>query len=119
MTLPADQHVHTQWSWDADRGDMAATCDRAVALGPPAVDRCRTAYPKLTILNGVEIGQPHLHPAEVEDLLTQGPFDRILGSLHCLPDGDAYTEPWALVPRRSAEAVVRARHPQDSSLMVR
>lgn len=150
MVLPADQHVHTEWSWDTDRGAMDAACARAVALGIPAVaftehldftpfragvmaervphlvrdgiitapaldvsgyldgvERCRAAYPQLTILTGVEVGQPHQHRAEVAALLAQGPFDRILGSLHCLPDGDAYAEPWALFPHRPAEAVVR------------
>ncbi len=37
MTLPADDHVHTQWSWDAPDGDMEQTCARAVAIGLPAV----------------------------------------------------------------------------------
>ncbi|HTF09888.1 MAG TPA: PHP domain-containing protein [Asanoa sp.] len=37
MALPADGHVHSQWSWDAPGGDMARTCARAVALGLPAV----------------------------------------------------------------------------------
>ena len=37
MRLPADGHVHTEFSWDADRGDMNATCARAVALGLPVV----------------------------------------------------------------------------------
>jgi histidinol-phosphatase (PHP family) len=35
--LPADSHVHTEWSWDAAAGDMVATCARAVELGVPAV----------------------------------------------------------------------------------
>ncbi|MBN9100280.1 MAG: PHP domain-containing protein [Pseudonocardia sp.] len=35
--LPADSHVHSEWSWDAVAGDMAATCARAVAIGLPAV----------------------------------------------------------------------------------
>jgi histidinol-phosphatase (PHP family) len=35
--LPADQHVHTQWSFDAPHGSMRATCVRAVELGLPAV----------------------------------------------------------------------------------
>ncbi len=26
-------HVHSQWSWDALRGDMRATCARAVQIG--------------------------------------------------------------------------------------
>ena len=35
--LPADDHVHSEWSWDAVAGDMDATCARAVELGLPAV----------------------------------------------------------------------------------
>ena len=35
--LPADGHVHSEWSWDADDGSMEQTCARAVALGVPAV----------------------------------------------------------------------------------
>ena len=37
MALPADSHVHSQWSWDARLGDMEATCERALDLGLPAV----------------------------------------------------------------------------------
>ncbi|WP_208971886.1 PHP domain-containing protein [Kineococcus rubinsiae] len=35
--LPADDHVHSRFSWDAVAGDMEATCERAVALGLPAI----------------------------------------------------------------------------------
>ena len=35
--LPADDHVHSQWSWDADEGSMELTCARAVELGLPSV----------------------------------------------------------------------------------
>lgn len=35
--LPADGHVHSQFSWDAPRGAMHATCARAVAIGLPAL----------------------------------------------------------------------------------
>jgi histidinol-phosphatase (PHP family) len=35
--LPADDHVHSQFSWDAVDGDLEATCARAVALGLPAL----------------------------------------------------------------------------------
>jgi len=35
--LPADDHVHTQWSWDTDVGSMAGTCARALDLGLPSV----------------------------------------------------------------------------------
>lgn len=34
---PADDHVHSQFSWDAGAGDMEATCARAVRLGLPAI----------------------------------------------------------------------------------
>ena len=37
MTLPADQHVHTEWSWDARDGAMERTCARAVRIGLPAI----------------------------------------------------------------------------------
>jgi histidinol-phosphatase (PHP family) len=35
--LPADGHVHSEWSYDAPRGSMEETCARAVELGLPAV----------------------------------------------------------------------------------
>jgi histidinol-phosphatase (PHP family) len=37
MVLPADGHVHSEWSWDAPHGAMAQTCARAVELGLPAL----------------------------------------------------------------------------------
>lgn len=37
MELPADSHVHSEWSWDALSGSMDATCARAVEIGLPAV----------------------------------------------------------------------------------
>ena len=35
--LPADDHVHSEWSWDTDVGSMERTCARAVELGLPSV----------------------------------------------------------------------------------
>ena len=36
--LPADNHVHSEWSWDTGAGaSMEETCRRALALGVPAV----------------------------------------------------------------------------------
>lgn len=37
MVLPADSHVHSEWSWDAPDGSMDRTCARAVEMGLPAV----------------------------------------------------------------------------------
>lgn len=34
---PADNHVHSQWSWDTQSGDMVRTCERARELGLPAI----------------------------------------------------------------------------------
>jgi histidinol-phosphatase (PHP family) len=33
IELPADGHVHSEWSWDAPGGSMERTCARAVELG--------------------------------------------------------------------------------------
>lgn len=35
--LPADGHVHTEWSWDAPDGSMERTCAQAVDMGLPVV----------------------------------------------------------------------------------
>ncbi len=40
MALPADGHVHSEWSWDTgtdSAGTMRRTCQRAVQIGLPAV----------------------------------------------------------------------------------
>ena len=165
MTLPADSHVHTEWSWDAVRGSMERTCQRAVELGLPAVaftehvdhtvwmlDRsqvdddahlltftspegivtpgpfdaagyleavaaCRDRHPGLRILTGLELGEPHLHPEAVDRALAAGSFDRVLGSLHCMPDGDGWTEPGELFGRRPAADIVRT-YLRDVAAMV-
>lgn len=165
MTLPADSHVHTEWSWDAARGSMERTCRRAVEIGLPAVaftehvdhtvwtlDRshvddgahlltftsphgvvtpgpfdaagyleavaaCRDRHPGLRILSGLELGEPHLHREAVEQVLAAGSFDRVLGSLHCLPDGDDWTEPGELFGRRPAADIVRT-YLRDVAAMV-
>jgi histidinol-phosphatase (PHP family) len=165
MILPADSHVHSEWSWDAPEGSMEQSCARALALGLPAiaftehvdhtawtvdldaiagndhlrsltspeglltpaafdpygyleaVERCRDRFPALRILSGLELGEPHLHAAAVERVMNAGPYDRVLGSLHCLPDGDGFAEPGGLFGRRAAGDVVR-EYLEDVALMV-
>lgn len=154
MRLPADNHVHTEWSWDAPSGSMRASCERAVALGLPAiaftehvdhtvwrvamsglepddhlvrlshngllhppgfdaagylaaVEECRRRYPGLRILSGLELGEPHRHAAAVKQVLAAGPFDRVLGSLHSLPDGEEHAEPPGLWEHRPTAQVLR------------
>ena len=109
--LPPDLHVHTEWSWDAPRGDMERSCERALEIGLPAiaftehadwalvhqgqhpvdiqgyldaVDRCRAKYPGLRVLTGVELGEPHWFPKEAEAILAAGPIDQVLGSVHSI-----------------------------------
>lgn len=111
-TPVADCHLHTQWSWDAEAGDMLATCERALDAGlrvvaftehadfnerdkhPRAVvdipgylqsiAECRQRFPTLEIQTGVELGQPHLYAVETAALLAAAPggVDRVLGSVH-------------------------------------
>lgn len=155
VTVPADGHVHSEWSWDAAKGSMERSCARAVDLGlpaiaftehldhtvwtvaldvldasdhlaalatpegllvPPAFDAtgylaaiedCRERFPSLWILSGLELGEPHWHAASIATTLGVGHFDRVLGSLHCLPDGDGFAEPSGLYGHRRAAEVVR------------
>lgn len=37
MTLPPDDHTHSEWSWDAIEGSMERSCARAVELGLPSI----------------------------------------------------------------------------------
>ena len=104
----ADLHVHSEFSWDAPNGSMEETCRRAEAFGLPAsaftdhadyrkgggrfdpakyskvIDRCRSKFPSLKILSGVELGEPHRFQKQGEDLLRSYPFDLVLGSCHSI-----------------------------------
>jgi histidinol-phosphatase (PHP family) len=155
VTLPADGHVHSEWSWDAPDGSMERSCARAVEFGLPAIaftehvdqtvwtvavntiepgsllasvasadgvvtppafdaagyleaiERCRHRLPDLRILSGLELGEPHWHAGATAGVLGSGHFDRVLGSLHCLPSGDGFAEPPGLYERRPAAEVLR------------
>jgi histidinol-phosphatase (PHP family) len=135
LPLPADDHTHSEWSWDAHAGSMLGSCARAVEVGlpaiaftehvdvtrwvvpeptraeltrdahlvgddgrfaPPPLDvegylasvmECRTRFPDLRIVTGLEVGEPHWFADETRPLLTSGAFERILGSLHSVRVG--------------------------------
>lgn len=156
VSVPTDSHVHSQWSWDAPNGDMAASCRHAIDLGLPAlaftehvdhtvwrvaaddlepdhllvtmsdddglltpprfdaagylaaVEECRARFSQLRILSGLELGEPHRHADQVADVLSAGAFDRVLGSLHTLPDQDGYAEPPGLLAHREPAEVMRS-----------
>lgn len=103
-----DSHVHSEWSWDARQGSMLRTCQMATQAGLSglaftehadhlpgveastldvdgyldSIERCRARYPKLLILKGVELGEPHRFPEESAALLASADFDLVLGSVH-------------------------------------
>lgn len=155
-TPPGDHHVHSEWSWDAPRGDMVRSCRRAVELGLPsiaftehldhtvwrvdrdalapddhlwtvadgaglvrppsldidgyfeALDECRTSFPHLRVLSGVELGEPHRHAASIRSLVAGRDFDRVLGSVHSLLGADGtYAEPPGLFASVAPQQVLR------------
>ncbi len=61
-----------------------------------AITQCRRLFPDLTILSGVEFGQPHLVERRARQLVDLTRFDRINGSLHTLPVGPDRAEPITL-----------------------
>lgn len=131
MSLPADNHVHSEWSWDTRKGDMERTCARAVELGLPSIaftehvdhtarsspfdiegylgsiERCRDLFPGLRILTGVEIGEAHWDPDETADLLDGGRFERTLASLHSAQHLDGHPDMAILYESQPREQVLR------------
>ncbi|MBW3657450.1 MAG: PHP domain-containing protein [Actinobacteria bacterium] len=130
LGLPAiafTEHVDiTRWVIPPDRQERMTVHGRGVAsdgrFDPPPLDvdgyrasleHCRERFPELRILSGVELGEPHWFPDEVDELLASGAFDRILGSQHTVElDG----RPWIVdsldhgdvPPDLTPEAIVRA-----------
>ena len=56
------------------------------------LERCRARFPGLRILSGVELGEPHWHQPVVGALLQDGPFDRVLASVHSVTMGPVTDE---------------------------
>ncbi len=103
-----DSHVHSEWSWDARQGSMLGTCQMAEQAGLgglaftehadhlpegdaaafdldgylDSIERCRSRYPKLLVLKGVELGEPHRFAEASTALLASADFDLVLGSVH-------------------------------------
>lgn len=111
---------HTVFTVVADELDanhpLVTLSDAAGVLRPPPLDlsgylesvqRCRELFPELRVLSGVELGEPHWHTHEVRQVLDAVAFDRVLGSLHCLPDAGGFREPAGLYGHRAAAEVLR------------
>jgi histidinol-phosphatase (PHP family) len=86
------------------------------SLTPPKLDLdgylecvqgCRDTFPNLRIITGVELGEPHWHSSAAARLLDAGQFDWVLGSLHCLPIGQRFSDMANLYRQRPAAEVVR------------
>lgn len=71
------------------------------------VQECRERFPGLRILSGVELSEPHWHRDRADALLAAHGFERVLGSVHSLPDGDHHCE-LTVVSGRAPKDVMRA-----------
>ena len=123
LGLPAiafTEHLdHTVWTVDTETLDPGHPFDPYLQddqIHPPAFDAigylaaiedCRDRFPGLTVLSGLELGEPHWHPDAVAAVLRSGSFDRLLGSLHSLPYGNSHAEPPLLYVERAPADVLR------------
>jgi histidinol-phosphatase (PHP family) len=134
--LPAvafTEHLdHTVWRIDLEgpyaMDHLTAIADPDGMLTPPAFDVagyleaiacCRERFPGLRILSGLEIGEPHRHAEACAGVLAAGRFDRVLGSLHSLPDRGGFAEPWGIYPHRDAHDVLREYLAEVTTMVAR
>jgi histidinol-phosphatase (PHP family) len=124
---------------------MEESCRRAVRIGVPAiaftehadyvpdapqlevqayaesVERCRSLFPEIRIVTGVELGEPHRFRAEADALLSSYDFDLVLGSCHSISAGNELV--WIGEPGRLSPGVahqnVRAFFEETLSLVER
>ncbi len=103
-----DYHLHTEFSFDS-REKMDAVCQKAVEEGIREIcftehvefaaedarewpdfakrqlelEKCRSLYgDRLTILSGIESGQPYREPEKERELFAKQEFDFVIGSVH-------------------------------------
>jgi histidinol-phosphatase (PHP family) len=71
------------------------------------LQRCREKFPDLRIISGIELGEPHRHPAAAADLLAAGHFELVLGSLHGLLLNGQFAEVGQMLQEREPDGVIR------------
>lgn len=88
--------------------------DRVLTPPPPdvarylrSIDACRARFPRLRILSGIELGEPHRHRQRVAQVLDGAGFERILASVHTLPGAAGATTVDAAFETEPAHQVVR------------
>ena len=72
-----------------------------------SLELCRERFPELRIISGIEAGEPHLFAGSVSAVLKAAPFDRVLGSLHCLRYGGRLAYADTLFPVLGAHDLMR------------
>lgn len=72
-----------------------------------SIERCRARYPQLRIRTGVEAGEAHLFAGSLDGVLASAPFERVLGSLHAIPDGGRLEYVDTVIARQQPAEVVR------------
>ncbi|MFI5611315.1 PHP domain-containing protein [Amycolatopsis sp. NPDC051903] len=71
------------------------------------VQECRERFPDLRILSGVELSEPHWHRSSADALLAAHRFERVLGSVHSLPEGSDHYE-LSVLGDRPPDGVLRS-----------
>jgi histidinol-phosphatase (PHP family) len=133
MKIPQDYHIHTAFSPDSSAAPEGL-CRRALELGIPEIgfsehwdvvpyekdirylqplpwyaeiERLRGLFAgQLTLRAGIEIGEAHLYPTDAAWVLSQAPFDYVLGSLHYVGEHLMFSE--AYFCQHSADEVYSA-----------
>ena len=130
------EHVdHTVWTANPDGiaglpkdHPVAVLSDSRGRVSPPpfdaagyfqSIERCRGLFPDLRIVTGLELGEPHWHAQAANEVLASGAFDRVIGSLHCLPDEDRFQEPNDLYAHRDPDEVLRTYLVEVATLVSR
>ncbi len=108
-TVPPDNHVHTEWSWDAAAGSMEASCARALELGLPSIAFTEHVDATRWVLTAEAQGL--MPPARI------GADGRFGGPLQLIEAG---YEDGKLYPRRTLKALsahlpaLRRRYPKNN-----
>ena len=69
-----------------------------------SIEACRGEFRGLRVRAGIETGEPHLFAGSVAQVLAQGPFERVLGSLHSVVRHDELV---------GVGRVLRSEHPHE------
>ena len=111
--LAPDYHIHTRFSCDS-QAQMTEMCRAAVSMGLQEIgfsehfdlhpndpcreffqaddwwqelEHCREEFRSNLILRaGIELSEPHTHQDRVNEILSQYPWDYVLGALHYVDD---------------------------------